>query len=95
MLSPNLMSTTTHYYLALFVLGPTMSVRMFITYPWLMECLNAHTESKVSDMLFFTDGFVYIVSPMILRMITTDTQMLVWIALGMCLISAGMMIVVR
>ncbi len=69
-----------------------MSIRMFITYPHLMDV--TFNDSLVSDMLFFLDGFVYLMSPVIVKA-TGSTDGLLWTAVGMCAASVVGMGLVR
>jgi hypothetical protein len=70
-----LTSSYTIYLSLIFLYGVTMSIRMFITYPHLMECMPPSLAPTVSNYLFFIDGFVYIISPLIL-LITKDSKWL-------------------
>ena len=59
-----------------------MSIRMFIVYPHLMECMPPSLAPRVSNYLFFIDGFVYILSPVIL-LIMKDTKWLLLVGMVM------------
>jgi hypothetical protein len=55
---------------------------MFIVYPHLMECMPPSLAPQVSNYLFFLDGFVYILSPVIL-LIMRDTKWLLLVGMVM------------
>jgi len=62
-------SFSTSYDLSIIMItlfGVTMSIRMFITYPHLMEVLPPSVAPSVSNNLFFLDGFIYMLSPLML-----------------------------
>lgn len=82
-----LTSTSIMTYLSIILMfGATISIRHFITYPHLMEVFPASKAAFVSGLLFFIDGLVYIVSPILLLM-TNDTRILIYIAIVMNLCS--------
>ncbi len=61
-----------------FIYGITMSIRMFITYPHLMEVLPPSVAPKVSNNLFFLDGFLYILSPLMLLVFANTNCLLIF-----------------
>jgi len=61
-----------------FIYGITMSIRMFITYPHLMEVLPPSVAPKVSNSLFFMDGFLYILSPLLLLIFGNTNSLLIF-----------------
>jgi MFS family permease len=78
-----LVTSSYQLYLGLiFLYGLTMSIRMFIVYPHLMECMPPSLAPQVSNYLFFIDGFVYILSPVIL-LIMNDTKWLLLVGMVM------------
>jgi len=76
--------------------GVTMSIRMFITYPHLMEILPPSVAPSVSNNLFFMDGFIFMLSPIML-LIFKDTRCLLILGslinvaslIGLCMIRQG------
>ena len=61
-----------------FIYGITMSIRMFITYPHLMEVLPPSVAPGVSNSLFFMDGFLYILSPLLLLIFGNTNSILIF-----------------
>lgn len=77
-----LVSSSLNLSLALVTLfGAAVSTRMFVTYPHLMETIPPSLSAGVSNWLFFTDGLVYVVSPVIL-LIGKDTQWLLTVGIS-------------
>ena len=63
---------------AVSIYGVTVSIRMFITYPHLMEVLPPSVAPSVSNNLFFLDGFIYILSPLMLLAFGNTRSLLIF-----------------
>jgi hypothetical protein len=50
---------------------------MFITYPHLMEVLPPSVAPSVSNNLFFLDGFIYMLSPLMLLLFKDTRSLLI------------------
>ena len=70
------------YLLLIFLNGFTLAIRIIVTYPHLMECMPPSLSSQISNYLFFLDGLVYMITPVIL-MTLKDTKWLLILGAAM------------
>ncbi len=90
-----LITSSFQMYLSLiFLYGFTMSIRMFVTYPHLMECMPPSLAPQVSNYLFFLDGFLYMISPVIL-LVFKDTKWILIIGMVMNICSLVGLSIIR
>ena len=66
------------YYVAIFIIGFSVPSKAMIAYTHLMEFLPGRV-STVSGLVFFIDGMVLVVSPLILEHVTKNTDLLLYI----------------
>jgi hypothetical protein len=69
------------YYIAIFMIGFSVPSKAMIAYTHLMEFLPGRIAT-VSGFIFFLDGMVLVVSPLILERISKDTDILLYIPLA-------------
>eukprot|EP00347_Sterkiella_histriomuscorum_P001230 403372829 len=68
------------YYIAIFLIGFSVPLKAMIAYTHLMEFLPGRV-STVSGLVFFLDGMVLVVSPLILEYVSKNTDVLLYIPL--------------
>jgi len=68
------------------LIGVTAPIKSMIAYTHLMEWCHGY-ESLVSGLLFFYDGFMFVLCPPILLYISINTNMFVYIALTLNVIA--------
>jgi hypothetical protein len=62
------------------LIGVTAPIKAMIAYTHLMEWCHGY-ESLISGFLFFYDGSFFLICPLLLLLVSTNTQMFVYIAL--------------
>ena len=70
------------YYIAIFIIGSSVPLKNMIAYTHLMEFLPGKVSS-MSGFMIFLDGMILVVSPLILQYVTNNTDIFLWLALGM------------
>ena len=68
------------YYLMLFLVGLTSPMKGIVAYSHLMEWVHGK-EAYISSIIFFYDGFIFVICTLVLLFITKNTMSLVWIGL--------------
>lgn len=61
------------------ILGGSAPLKAMIAYTHMMEWSFGY-ESLISGILFAYDGFMFVLCPLLLLMVTYNTQMFIWIA---------------
>lgn len=77
-----LIRNTYVYYIAIFIIGSSVPLKNMIAYTHLMEFLPGKVSS-MSGFMIFLDGMILVVSPLILQYVTNNTDIFLWLALGM------------
>ena len=80
------LTSKTSYFMLLFFFGITISMKLYITFPYLMELMHDRAE-LLTGFLFFTEGLVHAVSPMLILLFAKNTVLLIWIAVGLNIVS--------
>jgi hypothetical protein len=80
-----LFPSVTVFYLTIVVFGLSVPLKNMIAYTHLMEFLPGRV-TDASGVLFFLDGMVLVVSPLVLMYITINTDVFLWAGLIMNLI---------
>jgi hypothetical protein len=77
----------------MFIFGISAPIKNMIAYTHMMEFLPGRV-TKMSGFLFFTDGMSLVLSPLLLKFISNNTFVLIWIGLLLNLLAiAGFMAV--
>lgn len=63
------------------LLGVSAPLKSMIAYTHMMEWVHGY-ESLISGILFTLDGFIFVLCPIMLLYISIDTNMFVWVGLG-------------
>lgn len=65
------------FYIVIFIVGTSVPLKNMIAYTHLMEFLPGRV-TEMSGYLFFFDGMVLVVSPLILMYVTVNTNVFLW-----------------
>lgn len=66
-------------YVAIYILGTSVPLKNMIAYTHVMEFLPGRV-TQASGILFFIDGMILVVSPLMLMFLTNHTGSFLWIA---------------
>lgn len=70
------------YYIAIMIMGASAPLKSMIAYTHLMEFIPGKVGTMSGIMIFF-DGMVLVISPLILMLITNNTEFFLWLGLIM------------
>jgi len=65
------------YYVTIFVFGTSVPLKNMIAYTHMMEFLPGRV-TEISGILFFIDGMVLVICPLVLQFVTNNTAVFVW-----------------
>ena len=70
------------YYVVIFIFGSSVPLKNMIAYTHLAEFLPGRV-SGMSGLMLFLDGMILVVSPLVLRYLTSSTEWFLWAGLLM------------
>ena len=79
------------YYATIFVFGVSIPLKNMMAYTHLMEFLPGKV-TEYSGYLFFTEGMILVISPLILIFLTVNTNIFLWIGVIQNLIAIALFI---
>lgn len=86
--------STLVYYVTIFIFGNSVPLKNMIAYTHMMEFLPGRV-TEISGYLFFTEGMILVVSPLILQFVSNNTNIFLWAGLIQNLIAVTAFAVIR
>lgn len=68
------------YFIAAYLNGLSIGLKCFILYAWLIEMFPGK-EAMCTSLLFFTDGLIFVVSPILLEYVMKNTYNFIYLSL--------------
>lgn len=73
--------SATVFYAIIFIFGTSIPLKNMMAYTHMMEFLPGRV-TEISGYLFFTEGMILVVSPLILMFVTVNTDIFLWIGVA-------------
>ncbi len=86
--------STLVYYVTIFIFGNSVPLKNMIAYTHMMEFLPGRV-TEISGYLFFTEGMILVVSPLILEFVSNNTNVFLWLGLIQNVIAIGTFVAMR
>jgi MFS family permease len=79
------------FYATIFIFGTSIPLKNMMAYTHLMEFLPGKV-TEYSGYLFFTEGMILVISPLILMFVTVNTDIFLWLGVIQNVIAIGLFV---
>eukprot|EP00347_Sterkiella_histriomuscorum_P005881 403354919 len=83
--------STSLYYLCTFIFGVLFISKNYITYAHMVDMVGTERVSSYTSVLFCVDSMIFIVCPVILKFISRNTEIFLYMSLGFAIVTAVLM----